>query len=264
MRKYVEVTKLYMKQQLAWRADIFFNMFFTISKILFAYLLWSTIFRQRDMVGEFTFHGMLSYYIVSSFLSQLEMSQGVSAEIHERIRNGTFSKYMIVPIHVEGYFMAMELGVILFYFFFDLVAAVVWGVIFRIEFCLTNDICVILCAIIMIILGLVFMVQLNYLLGLLTLKYQGIGTFLMIKNNLMELVTGSIVPLALFPEVFLKLMKGLPFYYVTYLPSMLLTGKCEQEAVTGIVILGCWCVVIQVVISYVWNTYIRKYDGVGI
>ena len=119
-------------------------------------------------------------------------------------------------------------------------------------------------ALIMIVLGLVFMVQLNYLLGLLTLKYQGIGTFLMIKNNLMELVTGSIVPLALFPEVFFKLMKCLPFYYVTYLPSMLLTGKCEQEAMTGIVILGCWCLIIQVMIGYVWKTYIRKYDGVGI
>lgn len=39
MGKYLEVTRIYMKSQLAWRADVVFNMIFTISKILFAYLL---------------------------------------------------------------------------------------------------------------------------------------------------------------------------------------------------------------------------------
>ena len=111
---------------------------------------------------------------------------------------------------------------------------------------------------------MIFMVQLNYFLGLLTLKYQGIGTFLMIKDNLISLVTGSIVPLALFPEVFVKLMGLLPFYYVTYLPSMLLTGLCGDEALRGVLVVISWCVVMQLMITVVWNKYIRKYDGVGI
>ncbi|MDE6054161.1 MAG: ABC transporter permease, partial [Lachnospiraceae bacterium] len=84
MRKYWEIAKTYTKTQLAWRADVIFNMIFTISKILFAYLLWGIIFQGKEMVGAFTFHGMLSYYIVSSFLSQLEMSDGISREIHYR------------------------------------------------------------------------------------------------------------------------------------------------------------------------------------
>jgi len=39
MRKYWEISKTYMKTQLVWRADVIFNMIFTISQILFAYLL---------------------------------------------------------------------------------------------------------------------------------------------------------------------------------------------------------------------------------
>lgn len=264
MNKYLEVAKVYMKSQLAWRADVVFNMIFTITKILFAYLLWGIIFQGRDMVGQFTFHGMLSYYIISSFLSQLEMSQGVSEEIHGRIRNGTFSKYMVVPVSIEKYFMAMELGVVSFYFIFDLIAALVWIFVFRIQFTFASDVFVILCVVIMAVIGLVFMVQLNYLLGLLTLKYQGIGTLLMIKNNLIALVTGSIIPLALFPDEVVKLMRLLPFYYVTYLPSMLLTGYGGQEALPGVLIISGWCILLQLVIRYVWKKYIRKYDGVGI
>lgn len=264
MGKYWEVSKTYMKTQLVWRADVVFNMIFTISKILFAYLLWGIIFQNKEMVGQFTFHSMLSYYIISSFLSQLEMSEGISSEIHDRIRSGTFSKYMVIPVGIEKYFVAMELGIVLFYIIFDFIAAVIWIFIFQIQFVFTLDIYVIVCAVIMAVLGMLFMVQLNYFLGLLTLRYQGINTFLMIKNNLAALVTGSIVPLALFPEAVVSMMRLLPFYYVTYLPAMLLTGMCKEEAAAGIVIIACWCLIMQLFIYVIWKKYFRKYDGVGI
>lgn len=264
MRKYWEISKTYMKAQLVWRADVMFNMIFTISKVLFAYLLWGIIFRDKEMVGAFTFHGMLSYYIVSSFLSRLEMSEGISREIHDRLRNGTFSKYLVIPAGIERYFMAMELGVVLFYLIFDFVAAAVWVFVFRIQFVFAEEPQVIVCALLMTVLGMVFMVQLNYFLGILTLRFEGIGTFLMIKNNLVSLVTGSIVPLALFPEFAVNILRLLPFYYVTYLPAMLLTGKCEEEAVQGIVIIGCWCVLMQIAIKTAWKKYFTEYDGVGI
>ncbi len=263
-RKYREAARIYLKAQLAWRADVVFNMLFTISKILFAYLLWGIIFRERDMVAGFTFHGMLSYYIISSFLSQLELSDGISGEISARIRNGSFTNYMVLPMNIQGYFIAMEVGVVLFYLAFVFLAAVVWIFLFQIQFVFTTEPLIMACAALMVLLGLLFMVQLNYYLGILTLKYQEISTFLMIKNNLVSLVTGTIVPLALFPETVVKLMRCLPFYYVTYLPSMLLSGRCGNEALSGLLVLAGWCGAMQLVIGLTWSKYRRKYDGVGI
>ena len=46
MRKYIEVVRMNVKAQLAWRVDVIFQMLFTISKILFAYLLWGIIFQE--------------------------------------------------------------------------------------------------------------------------------------------------------------------------------------------------------------------------
>lgn len=263
-RKYREVARIHLKSQLAWRADVAFNMLFTVSRILFANLLWRIIFAGNDVVAGFTFHGMLSYYIISSFLSQIEMSDGISMEITWRIRGGSFTNYMVLPINIEGYFTAMEVGVVLFYIAFDFIAAAVWIFLFRIQFVFTADPFVIACAVLMVLLGLLFMVQLNYFLGILTLKYQEISTFLMIKNNIIALITGSIVPLALFPEALVQAMRWLPFYYVTYLPSMLLVGRCREEALPGLLILAGWCVVMQVLIIFTWNKYRKKYDGVGI
>lgn len=262
--KYREIVYINLKAQLAWRADVIFNMLFTISKILFAYLLWGIIFRQKSVVAGFTFHGMLSYYIISSFLSQLEMSGGISSEIFWRIRNGTFTNYMVLPVNTEGYFIAMEAGVVAFYLAFDFLAAIIWVFLFRIQFVFTKDPFILFCAVCMVLLGLLFMVQLNFYLGILTLKYQEINTFLMIKDNLISLITGTIVPLALFPETVLKLMRCTPFYYVTYLPSMLFTGRCRNEALPGIFILIGWCLALQLMTTVTWRNYRKKYDGVGI
>ncbi len=262
--RYKEVSRIYLKAQMAWRADVIFQMIFTIAKILFAYLLWGIIFRENQVVAGFTFHGMLSYYIISAFLSQLDLSGGISEEITRRIREGTFSKYIVLPVSIEGYFIAMEAGVVLFYLGFDFIAALMWIFVFHIQFVFTDSLFIAGCAFVIVLLGLFFMVQLNYFLGILTLKYEEISTFLMIKNNLIALVTGSIVPLALFPEKAVACMKLLPFYYVTYLPAMLLTGRCAEEAVTGIVVLVCWCIVMQGIIVVTWKKYRIKYDGVGI
>lgn len=264
MRKYREIAKTYLKTQLAWRADVIFNMVFTVGRILFAFLLWRVIFAQKETVAGFTFHGMLSYYIISSFFTQLEMSHGISEEIAAEIRNGIFSKYIVIPVNVEGYFAAMELGVVLFYLFFDFAAAFIWIFLFGIEFAIIEDGLIIACALVMVLLGLFFMVQLNFFLGILTFKYEEISTFLMIKNNLAALVTGSIVPLALFPDTVVSFMRFLPFYYVTYLPSMLLTGRCADEAARGLAVLACWCVILQAAICIAWRRYAKNYDGVGI
>lgn len=264
MKKYLEISKIVFKSQLAWRFDIAVNVIFTIGKIIFAYLLWSNMFKSREMIAGFTFHSMLSYYIISSFLSRLDMSDQVSSEISTRIRSGTFSKYMVIPVNIQGYFIAQTAGSSVFYLVFNLIAAVVWVFIFGIRFTFTTDPMLILAAVALLILGLLFMIQLNYFLGLLTLKFQDINTFLMIKNNLMLFITGSLIPLALLPRLIVEIMRYLPFYYVTYLPSMLLIGRNSNEIMNGFVCLPAWILFFAVVNKITYGRLRVKYDGVGI
>lgn len=264
MKKYLAISKILFKSQIIWRFSIIFNMLFTITKILFAYILWGTIFSDKDIVSGFTFDAMLSYYIVSSFLSQIEMSDGVSGEISSRIRDGSFSKYMVIPVNIEGHFLAQNAGVIAFYALFNFIAAIVWIFIFHIKFVFTTDIVTILRAALICILGLIFMIELNFFLGILTLKFQDIGLFLMIKNNMVAFVTGAMIPLTLLPNAIIQIMRFFPFYYITYLPSMLLIGKNSGEAAIGIITLSGWVIAFKLINHVTYNRLRVRYDGVGI
>lgn len=264
MRKYLEVAKILFKAQLSWRFDIAFNMIFITIKILFAFIIWGAVFGEHKEVAGFNFNTMLSYYIISSFLSQLEMSEGVSGEISGRIRNGSFSKYMVIPVKIEGYFLAQTFGAAALHMIFNLIAAIVWVFIFHIRFTVTNDPFLILSAALMVILGLVFMVQLNFFIGILAFKFQDIGLFLMIKGNIVVFVTGTMIPLILLPGVIQSVMRLFPFYYVTYLPSMLFIGRNAGEILIGLLTLSLWMLAFVFINKISYGRLRRKYDGVGI
>ena len=264
MKKYWEIIKISFKAQIAWRFDVAMTMVFTITKILFAYILWGAVYNQRETVAGFTFQTMLAYYVVNAFLSQIEMSDGVSGEVSGRIRGGTFSKYMVIPANVQGYFMAQSAGVTAFYLLFSLLAAVLWQVLFRIPYIYTRDGGVILSAVVLVLMGLFFMVQLNYFLGILTFKFQDIGLFLMIKSHFTAFVTGTLIPLVLLPENVQLVMRAFPFYYVSYLPSMLLIGEKGEEALTGLAVLGGWIIFFSAVNRLMYKRLRVRYDGVGI
>jgi ABC-2 type transport system permease protein len=264
MKKYMEIVKILFKAQIAYRFDVAMTVLFTVSKILFAYILWGAVFGENKTVGGFTFPMMLSYYIISSFLSQIEMSDGVSREISDRIRGGTFSKYMVIPADTQKYFIAQTFGAMCFYLLFIFVSTAIWVFVFGVDLTITSSMTLILSAVVMIIIGLLFMIQLNYFLGILAFKFQDIGIFLMIKGNIVAFITGSLVPLALLPSSVVSIMRFFPFYYVTYLPSMLLIGKNESEAFIGIVVLAAWLLTFTILNKIAYNKLRVMYDGVGI
>lgn len=256
--------KIFFKAQITYRFDVAMTVLFAVTKILFAYVLWGAIFGQNKTVAGFTFPMMLSYYIISSFLSQIEMSNGVSDEISDRIKGGTFSKYMVIPADTQGYFAAQTFGAMAFYLLFIFAATVVWVFIFGIKFTITSSAALIIAAVVMVVLGLLFMIQLNYFLGILAFKFQDISIFLMIKGNIVSFITGTLVPLVLLPSSVVSIMRFFPFYYVTYLPSMLLIGKNESEAFIGIAILAAWLLAFTILNKFAYNKLRVVYDGVGI
>lgn len=264
MKKYLEIARAYMKAQLIWRSDTFVDMLLAVAKILFAWILWSILFEEKEHIAGLGFQAMISYYIINSYLFQLEKSAEISQQMTVMLRNGTFSKYMVIPVQTQGYFVAMEVGKIAFSAGIGLVTTVLWFYLFRIPFVPAANLKLLLCGIVMVFLGLLFMAELNYFLGILTLKFEEISTFLMIKDNFSAFVTGAVIPLALLPEWIIEGMRFLPFYYVTYLPSMLFIGKCGDEAITGLFVLSVWCIVFLVLNQAAYEHYRIKYDGAGI
>lgn len=262
--KYAAILSTYWKAQITWRFDVMMSVILTVSRILLAYILWGAIFEGNETVAGMTFQQILTYYIVVSFLRELDMSSGTCEEFAHRIRSGLFSAYLVRPVSAQGHFFAQSAGVSLFYGMFQLMAAILWVLVFRVEFAFGASPLALLGAFSMALLGLMCMASMNFLISVLAFPFGDVQTFNMIKDHLMNLMTGALVPLALMPAGVVSAMRHLPFYYVAYLPSMVVLGKGTGEIARGLATLALWTAVFAVLGRVLYAKYRKKYDGVGI
>ena len=264
MRKYLEVFRWSFKMQIVWRFDVAMTMLATMCKILAAWILWRAIFDQHEYIRGFSFQTMLSYYIIVSLLNSLDFSSQISGEVSYLIRDGGFSKHMVTPMNPFGFFSFMAAGETAFHFAFSCLAAFLCSVLFNIRILFTANLLNAAAALILILMGLFFMMCLHYLLGILTFKFLNIKALIFITNNVTAFLTGALVPLALLPSSIQNIMKLFPFYYVSYVPAMLLTGRLGEEALPGMVILSLWVSGFILLIRFSYSRLRNGYEGVGI
>lgn len=265
MKKYIQVACLSFKMQIVWRFDVIMTMVSTIARILAAWILWSAAFDGKELIGGFTFSAMLSYYIIGSFIASLDMSSQISSEVSNLIRAGRFSGHMVTPMNPFGFFGSMIAGESAFHLGFSLLSIIICTFIFNIKVTVIANTAQMLLAIIMILLGLIFMACYQYFIGVLAFKFLDIGFFLHIQQAIISFAVGTMIPISLLPEKVLFVLRFFPFIYVVFTPTMLLTGQMSfSEGLFGFCIISVWTVIMFLMAQKTYNRLRVKFDGVGI
>ena len=264
IKKYCEVAKSNFKGCIIWRFDILANLLLTVTKITVAYILWKAVFGENDVIGGFTFYSMLTYYVTGAFLSGADMSKKISTEICTRVISGTFSKYIIIPVNIQIYFMAQNFGRLIFYLLLNMISLFTWIFILQISFSFTNNMYYLGTAAVMALLGLIFMTEFQFFIGILSFKFLEISMFRIIVDNIMVFITGAAIPLSLLPEAVTAVMRIFPFYYIIYLPSMLAIGRNGNEALSGLIIIFAWVLVFFIINNLLYKRLRVLFEGVGI
>jgi ABC-2 type transport system permease protein len=236
-----------------------------VGKILFSYILWGAVFAEKKLVGGLTFNEMLFYYVISSFIASFDISRGVSGEISYRIRGGSFTGYMVLPTNALLQFVSQSLGTSAFYALFTGLVSGLCAVLFKAQILFTTDLASVLCAVLLIAAGLVFMIGFHFLIGILAFKFLDIGFFLHIQSVVLELIMGGIIPLVLLPSGILRVLRFVPFIHTVYTPSMLLMGKIPlSEGLFALANVSVCAAAVIITGSVAFKVLRVKYDGVGV
>lgn len=264
MKKYFEIARITFKAELAYRFDVIIGILLSVCRIILSFILWSALFKGKDTIAGFSFNMMITYYIVISFLSKLDMSESIVNQLSNEIRQGKFSKYLVQPVKPLWYFISSTCAKTVFTFCISGAVATVFALIFNKYLSFNTSLLIALAALCVNILGLIFLMLLNYFIGILSFKFYDIGAFNIIKNNIFEFITGTFIPLALFPMWIQSGMKLFPFYYIYYYPSSMIVTGDKRDLLSAVIILMCWNVFMFVTIKITYEALRKKYEGVGI
>lgn len=263
MGKYLETGKISMKTQIAYRFDVYVGSVMPFIRVFLAYALWKALFTGKTVIGGMSFEMMMTYYLITSFLTRLDQSPNLVWDTADEIREGRFSKYMVRPISPLGHFLATSLARTLYILLVTLATVACLALILRRSLVAPSSLENLTGACLLGFMGLVFLCLLNYLTAMLAFKYNDITGWHLLKNNLVEFLAGTLVPLSLMPAWIQDGMRLFPFYYVHYLPASLYLGLNTEQLVPGLIIMSLWIILLWLLSVFVYHRFRRVYEGVG-
>ena len=264
LRALPAVFSLGLQRQLAYRWNYFLRAAFSALPLLVSFVFWGAVFEGRDVVGNYTFAGILTYYAVLLIVEAVSQPSDDDFQIASEIREGMLNPILLRPLPYGlyrvslftagrcAYFVAALIPVSLCLFLLSRVVDLELGnlnlghglpALFGsalLQFSLT--LCLSLCAFWLLeVSALIFLVYaLEFLAG------------------------GHVFPLDLLPAPVFAVVRLLPFAYEYWFPTAALCGNLTDEAwKAGLCLQYGWAFFFMVLAHFIWKAGLRRYTAAG-
>jgi ABC-2 type transport system permease protein len=222
-------------------------------------VLWYAMFQVggAQKVAGMSYVEMVHYTLMSILFTQIRGGDN-DFELQEMIRTGQLSNYLVRPVGVVEFVylrgvapklviagLCLFLGVLLgFWLHFDPVRMV--GSMF------------------MALLGNIIHYQISSSLATTAFLWEEAYSVLMVKNMLVNFLSGELFPLSLFPQHLSWIWKSLPFYLYVYAPTQYALGKTSHEQfLHDMLFAGLWLVFGWFLVRATWGLGIKRYLSLG-
>jgi len=224
--------------------------------------IFSRVLRTSSAALDYTIQEIGIYYFVILFVGRfIGAAMTVAYQVWDDIQSGTLALYLARPLYYPLYLFlkVLSLAVIKLacaaVLFVPLAAFAGWGpynfstfllflAALTLAFCIT------------------FLIQLN--IGLLSFWLEKTLTLRDLVWNLNAILSGWLIPLALFPSWLVTLGRWLPFQFVFYIPASIYLGKLPTSALWLIFPLGAlWVALGSASAALLYHHGVIRYDAPG-
>lgn len=265
MKKYSIIIKNEVQRQFTYRASIAAYAFGNIAELVALTVIWTIVYRNIDVIKDYSAHEMISYVVFAWFFSFLTTTYSFEQNVARDIHLGTLSSLLVKPQSYIRYVMAVATGRITIAFLIVLVQGIIVFSFFRNSLVFSLDFGTILLLVCMLVATYFINLFLSIIISFIAFWTMEInGTYYSLKV-FSKFMSGTFFPISLLPVFFVKVSFFLPFVYTIYIPVQLYLGKISfMEGLRGLAIEILWLVVLYVIIKVVWRFGLRKYESVGI
>lgn len=223
------------------------------------WVIWYSYFKlggQTELAGM-TYPQLLSYTFTSMLFSQVRGGDH-DFELAEMIRSGQLSNYLLRPVGVVGFVYIRGVSEKLFIAMICLVAGLVS--------CIFTGLAPIplLVGMVMAILGNIIHYMIGASIASVSFAWEESYSLLMVKNLLVSVLSGELLPLTLFPSSWEWMWKYTPFYLYVFGPTQIALQKWSwNETLFHFGIAGFWLVFAWTLVRTTWGYGIKHYSSLG-
>jgi len=227
------------------------------------FFLWKAIYETPGnpvMIKGFTMEDMLIYILLAHIIGFLTFDN-ISYQIGFDIKEGKIANYLIKPISYRVTLLFISLGTFLGYLMVllipNLIVLFTMNKFYNLGFTVKlSDIAI---AFALLILAKVTQFMFKVFIGLFSFKLTEIHGLIWLMDSLTHFLTGSLIPIALFPDLLKQITIYLPFAGLIYTPAMIVLGKLPVEALySAFIIQFIWLIIFTIAVELLWNRMIKR------
>lgn len=223
------------------------------------WVLWYAMFKLggAQEVAGMDYNAMVHYTLASILFTQIRGGDH-DFELQEMIRTGQLSNYLLRPVGVVEFVYIRGVAPKLLIAAYCLVlgaAAGYWIGLSPVR---------LLGAMTLAFIGNVIHYQIGAALATTAFLWEDAYSVLMVKNMLVSLLSGELIPLNLFPERLQWIWKSTPFYLYVFGPTQFALGHWSvAEFLQQFAVAGLWMVICWALLKVTWGLGMRRYLSLG-
>ncbi len=265
LNKYRHAFLIGLQSNLVYRWNFAVRGFFSLFHLAVVFILWGAAYAGTREIGGFNFGQTLTYFLVMLVMQFFVGAFNEDYQISEEIRNGLINQFLLKPINYFLYRFSIFLAARLVTGALILLPLLVAVPLLRDYLTSPPDLWRIPLGITAMALSALIQFSIAYCFGLLTFWFMEIQGFVILSMAVESILGGQMFPLDLLPGWAYRLAQLLPFYYQTYFPAAIFTGRIHDLGAVwqGLGIQLGWVVVLLALNQLLWARGLRRHTAVG-
>lgn len=257
MKKFSYMVKMVFLEKTAYIKALWFDSLTTFVSIFIYYCLWNIVYKGRNEMADYTFREIVTYVILSRTLA-IQFSAGVNQQFALWIYDGSIGMEMLRPVRLFTNLFAKRVGEFLFYVIFKaLPIMIISFAILRGSGPMSS--LHLLLFLVSVSISIIIMFYIEVLVGMgsfYTLTHYALS---FAKTAVLDLLSGAIVPVFLFPGPLEDVVNAMPFVGMVSIPVNIFLGKYTIRECLGYLCLQCFWGLIMGAISHLcYRKVIKK------
>lgn len=244
----------------AYRWEFFFEVLGAAAiPAMIQWVLWYAIFKigGAEQISGMGYAELVQYTLASLLFTQIRGGDH-DFELAEMIRSGSLSNYLLKPMSAVEFVYIRGVAPKLF------LAGICLAIGMGVGWSFGVDPWRMMGAMFLALIGNIIHYQIGAALASASFYWEESYSLLMVKNMIVSLLSGELIPLNLFPESMQWIWKSTPFYLYVFGPTQYALGRwTHAEFLQNLAIGGLWLVAGWILIRLSWGAGIRRYLSLG-
>lgn len=256
LKSMFHLCKMQFRQYSIYKSNFYLFTFNRIVEIIVYIFVWQAIYNQTGNAGGFTISQIITYYILATSFSAIA-TWGINQEMSYSIRNGQINKELLNPVTYFQYYFGINLGELSFAAAVGIatfvLCAIFWELVLPV-----NILNFVLCMIV-ILLGIPITFFIQMIVGTVGFYTSSIFGMQVLRKAIIQIFSGIIAPISMFPMWFQKLSEFLPFKELIYTPINIWLGQVTYNEVLFIILKQIiWGFILYIIAKKFFNHAVKN------